>query len=398
MKTLRKVMPMLSAALLFIACSKEAGPGTEPGGSTPDGETVETTFDLAVSRLSSATSLPASTGMTAEQENAVNNVWVLQFISGDMVLHEYYDKFTPVSSTAKKVSVALKPGISTVYFVANVGADYFASMESATLAAFEADVFDFSDWMGTSATGLPMVGSFTGSTTTPPAEAVKLTRMVSRIEFQCTLDLPTDVTTLPSGNKLPSPELKLSRVQITNAANNVRYKAHALTGSTLKVCPTFPANANDSDLADNYMHYAEDTSVAGKTTFTIVWYVPENLKGAITLSSADSSLSPEEQEKQWQKEKNPKNAPAGSTCIELSGDYIETTYTKDDKDNEVLFESIKDVTYCIYPGQNGTTDFNLIRNYSYTIKTTIKGIDETDTRVIVEKGIPAGSYLDGEWE
>ncbi len=397
MKILRKAMPMLSAALLFVACSKDAEPGTEPGGSTIGGETVETTFDLAVSRLSSATSLPASTGMTAEQEDAVNNVWVLQFIGGDMVLHEYYDQFTPVSSTAKKVSVALKPGNSTVYFVANVGADYFASMKPVTLSAFEADVFDFSDWKGTAATGLPMVGSYTGPTATPPAEAVKLTRMVSRIEFTCTLDLPTNSTPLPSGSVLPAPQLKLSRVQITNAANNVRYKAHTLTGSTLKVCPVFPANANNSDLADNYMHYDEDTSVAGKTTFTIVWYVPENLKGAI-VPTVDTSLSAEEQDKQAQKDKSSKYAPAGSTCIELSGDYIETTYTKDEADQDVLSETIKDVTYCIYPGQNATTDFNLIRNYSYTIETTIKGIDETDTRVIVEKGIPAGSYIDGEWE
>ncbi len=397
MKILRKAMPMLSAALLFVACSKEAGPGTEPGGSTVDGETVETTFDLAVSRLSSGTSLPASAGMTAAQEDAVNNVWVLQFIDGDMVLHEYYDKFTPVSATAKKVSVALKPGNSTVYFVANVGAEHFASLESATLAAFEADVFDFSDWTGNPDAGLPMVGSFTGPTTETPAEAVKLTRMVSRIEFTCTLDLPTGSTTLPSGNSLPAPQLKLSRVQITNAANNVRYKAHTLTGDALKVCPTFPANANDSDLADNYMHYAEDTSVAGKTTFTMVWYVPENLKGAI-VPTVDPSLTPEEQDKLNQKNKSPKNAPAGSTCIELSGDYTETTEVTNSEGQPELATVIKDVTYCVYPGQNATTDFNLIRNYAYTIKTTIKGIDDTDTRVIVEKGIPAGSYSDGVWE
>ena len=40
---------------------------------------------------------------------------------------------------------------------------------------------------------------------------------------------------------------------------------------------------------------------------------------------------------------------------------------------------------------------NLIRNYSYKISTTINGIDNTDTRVVVEKGIPAGEYIDGEW-
>ena len=64
---------------------------------------------------------------------------------------------------------------------------------------------------------------------------------------------------------------------------------------------------------------------------------------------------------------------------------------------EELVTEIKDVTYCIYPGQNNTTDFNLIRNYSYKIGTTINGIDNTDTRVVVEKGIPAGEYTDGEW-
>lgn len=385
MKMLKKTMPILTAVLLFIGCSKDAGQGTVPDGPEPEGEKVELSFDLATPKFPSALSLPAA-GLTEEQENAVNNVWVLQFdASGNLVLNEYYDTFTVVSATEKKVSVALfKYASSTLYFVANVGSELLKSLQPLTLSAFETRTLGFTDWVSTVQTnGLPMVGVYTGSTMEAPSEAIKLIRMVSRIEFTCTVDLTSKEINLGGGKVLPADQLSLSRVQITNAASKVQYKAHTLTKSgDLMVCPVYPANAVAGDLADNYVHYDEDTSVAGKKTFTLVWYLPENLKGAVAGLTETT--------------KGPSNAPAGSTCIEISGDYTTSRYVTDEESGaEKLVTEIKDVTYCIYPGQNNTTDFNLIRNYSYKIGTTINGIDNTDTRVVVEKGIPAGEYVDG---
>lgn len=379
-------MPILTALLLFIGCSKDAGQSPVPDGPDPEDGKVEMTFDLAVPKLVSSTSLPAS-GLTEEQENAVNNLWVLQFdANGNLLLNEYYDTFTVVSETERKVNVALfKYASSTIYFVANVGAEHFKSLQPVTLGTFETQTLDFSDWAGTVATnGLPMVGVYTGSTMETPSEAIKLIRLVSRVAFTCTVDLVSKDISLGGGKVLPADQLSLSRVQITNAASKVQYKAHTLNKSgDLMVCPTYPANATAGDLADNYLHYDEDTSVAGKATFTLVWYLPENLKGAVAGLTETT--------------KGPANAPAGSTCIEISGDYTTSRYVTNESGVEELVTEIKDVTYCIYPGQNETTDFNLIRNYSYKVGTTIKGIDNTDTRVVVEKGIPAGEYTEGEW-
>lgn len=386
MKILKKTMPILSAVLLFIGCSKDAGQGTVPDGPGIEDGKIELSFGLAIPKFPSALSLPAA-GLTEEQENAVNNVWVLQFdASGNLVLNEYYDTFTVVSTTEKKVSVALfKYAASTVYFVANVGSELLKSLQPLTLSAFESRTLDFTDWASTVKTnGLPMVGVYSGSTMEAPTESIKLIRMVSRIEFTCTVDLTSKEIDLGGGKVLPADQLSLSRVQITNASSNVRYKAHTLTKSgDLMVCPVFPANATAGDLADNYRHYDEDASIAAQKTFTLVWYLPENLKGAVAGLTETT--------------KGPANAPAGSTCIEISGDYTTSRYVMNESGVEELVTEIKDVTYCIYPGQNNTTDFNLIRNYSYKIGTTINGIDNTDTRVVVEKGIPAGEYTDGEW-
>ncbi len=391
MKILKKTMLMLSATLLVVGCSKDAGQEVLTDGPDSDGGKIEMTFGLAATRLSGAASLPAS-GLTEDQESAVNNVWVLQFDNtGKLVLHEYYDQFTSVSATDKKLSVALiEDTNSKVYFVANVGADCFKTLAAATtLTAFEKQTLDFSGWAGSAGTtGLPMVGVYSGSTTAAPSAVVPLTRLVSKVVFTCTVALNSTETTLSNGKVLPADQLRLNRVQITNAASKVQYAAHAVSGSNPVVCPVFPANATEADLADNYLSYDEDTSVDGQTTFTFTWYLPENLKGAVDGLTESN--------------KGPKNAPAGSTCIEISGDYTTSTYvpneaTPDDLTDEVLATTIKDVTYCIYPGQNETTDFNLIRNYSYTITTTIKGISDADTRVRVEKGIPAGEYSDGVW-
>lgn len=385
MKIFQKSMPILTALLLFIGCSKESVQSPIPDGPEPTDGKVEMTIGLAVPKMTSRASLPAS-GLTEAQENAVNNLWVLQFdASGSLLLNEYYDVFTVVSDTERKVSVALfKNASSTIYFVANVGAERFKSLPATTLTSFETQTLDFSEWGSAAKTnGLPMVGVYTGSTMVAPTDAIKLIRLVSRVEFTCTVDLESKDMTLGGGKVLPADQLSLSRIQITNAASKVQYKAHALTQSgSLMVCPIYPANATAGNLADNYLHYDEDASIAGKKTFTLVWYLPENLKGAVAGLTETT--------------KGPASAPAGSTCIEISGDYTTSRYITDES-GEKLVTEIKDVTYCIYPGQNETTDFNLIRNYSYTIGTTIKGIDNTDTRVVVEKGIPAGEYAEGEW-
>ena len=42
-----------------------------------------------------------------------------------------------------------------------------------------------------------------------------------------------------------------------------------------------------------------------------------------------------------------------------------------------------EVTFCIYPGGNSTTDFNIERNKVYSIESNVKNLNMTDLRVTV---------------
>ena len=98
---------------------------------------------------------------------------------------------------------------------------------------------------------------------------------------------------------------------------------------------------------------------------TIVSYVPENLQGIV------AGLS--------ERLKGYGMAPLSSTFIEMQG-----IYTKNGVRSEISYE--------IYPGENSSTDFNLVRNHHYAIVATIRGnsdasssipMGERDRRVII---------------
>ena len=376
MKILKKSMPILTALLLFIGCSKEPVQSPAPDGPEPGDETV--TFDFAVSTLVSTVSAPAA-GLDDTKEKAINNLWVFQY-SGDgntLLTSEYYDAVTDLTSGYWTVNVAVqKLPSSKLFFVANVGPDYFVTTKpAATASAFETSTFDFSNWGSTEATanGLPMYGTYTGSTESAPSDPIALHRMVARVQLICNVNLDSKETNTSNG-KRPADNFKVTRVQIMDAATKVQYQAHTNTTSTI-----YPANASNADLADNYHHYDAET-VSG--SISKVWYLPENLKGQVSSITEDS-------------QKAKANAPQGSTYIVIGGDY-ETSVL--DQETGEWAPVLKDTSYSIYLGQDATKDFNVVRNYSYKITVTIKGMDTTDLRVEVEKGVPAGEYVDGEWE
>ena len=377
MKILKKSMPILTALLLFIGCSKEpAVQNPVPDGPGPEDETV--TFDFAVSSLVSTLSAPAS-GIDTTKEQAINNLWVIQYDGeGNNMLSSDYYKTDEIANqgTYWTVSVAVqKLDKSKLYFVANVGPEYFVTTApAATANAFEESTLDFANWGSADVddNGLPMYGSYEGPTTEAPTEQIPLKRMVARVALECKVELDSKETSTSNGTR-PADKLTLTRVQIMNAATKVQYLPHTNTTTTI-----YPANASNADLSDNYRYYdAEDVS----GSVDKVWYLPENLKGQNTDITEDS-------------QKGGANVPAGSTYVQIDGDY-ETA--KLDQEKGQWVSMIEPVSYCIYLGEDSKIDFNVVRNYSYKITVTIKGMDKTDTRVIVDKGVPAGEYVDGEW-
>lgn len=352
MKMFRRTIPFLTAALLLAACGKDTAGAPEGGEPSAGGGMVEMTFGFSASDLKT----PVVKAGTMD-DDLLDNLWVLQFDgqaeSSVLELCEYY----PLERIAdNKVSVALYESDTQVriYFVANVGQDEFASLAAgSTLGDFEARVLGMADEAAVSGSGhLPMAGTYDGSVSFQEQD-VTLTRMVAKIAFTCTVDIPA-----------AGESFTIGRIQLTDVATGTRYKEFTVPTARTGLFP-------DAASTDNFTDYALESASASETAeITRTWYLPENLRGVVEGLTART--------------KGGGNVPAHSTCIEVSGDY-----TKGD--------AVYDVTYRIYPGQNNSTDFNMIRNHSYTISSTIKGFNEHDLRVEVEKGIPAGKYLDGEW-
>lgn len=349
----KRTMPFLTAALLLVACGKDADRTTEGGKPSTDGGKVEMTFGFSAADLK--TPLAVSPAVKAVDETLVDNLWVLQFDgdseSSTLALCEYY----PSDRIADdKVSVALYESETAVriYFVANVGAEEFVSLAvGETLGSFENRMLSFADEAAVTASdaSLPMAGTYDG-TVSFQEQNVTLTRMVARLAFTCSVDITA-----------PGESFAINRIQLLSVATGTRYKAPDVPTSQTGLFP-------DAASSDNFMDY-EEVSASGSTV-THTWYLPENLRGVV------EGLTPAT--------KGGTDVPSGSTCIEVSGDYTKGS-------------DVYDVTYRIYPGQNSSTDFNMIRNHSYMITSTIKGFNHNDVRVVVEKGIPAGKYLDGVW-
>lgn len=357
MKRFRKMITLLAAAGLLAACETEVNRTPEESDPTDGGERVEMTFDLSAATLKSPRVEVPVVSRGAVNDEQLENLWVLQFdgqSAGNVLqLCEYY---SPDRIVGNKVSVALYESKEPVriYFVANVGADCFASLSDAeTLGNFESRVLSMPDEMAVTGSGtLPMVGVYDGSVTFQEQQ-ISLTRMVAKLSFSCSVDILS-----------PGESFTINRVQITDAATGVLYKAPAVPAADTGLYP-------DASSTDNFTDYAlESVDASQGNSVTRTWYVPENLRGVVEGLTAAT--------------KGGENAPRHSTCVEVSGDYLR---------DGVIY----DVTYRIYPGQNSSTDFNLIRNHSYTISTTIRGFNRYDLRIVVEKGIPAGSYEDGVW-
>lgn len=356
-KTFRTAIVLLLSAGI-IACDKEPSSPDDSQASAGDGK-VEMTFGLAASSLQS-TSADAAAQAASVDEDAIDNLWVLQFDGKEpasaLALCKYYDasKIGDGGDGAKTVSVALDESDSEVkiYFVANVGPDAFdGSNAPASLGLFESSLLRMPDMQAVIGAGvLPMVGLHQGTVAMQRYD-VTLTRMVAKVTFSCSADITAAGETF-----------SITSVQITNVATGTSYKAIGIPANDND---TFPSAAD----SDNFTDYAAQSAEGLDSGVT--WYIPENLRGVISAITKPS-------------EKGGSLAPIHSTCIEVSGDY--------DDGN-----AIKYVTYRIYLGQNNTSDFNVIRNYSYTISSTIRGVNQNDTRVVVDKGVPAGSYDDGVW-
>ncbi len=371
MKISRKTMPFLAAVLLFASCNDEAGQVGQIDGPSPDSGKKEVVFGFSTAAMGNPQAgTPAKTASTRTEssvdESVLKNLRVLQFdgkqTGSKLVFNEFYAEDQIVTEEGKKkLYVSLfEQEESCIYVIANTSESQFKSLsENTTLGEFEAMTLKFANENEVTLTGaaLPMVGKSEASTAASSDIPISLTRMVAKVGFTCTVNIPASI----------KESFTITRMQVLDAASGVCFKAPTVPTATSGLYP-------DGSLSDNFLDYPE-VSVAGATTASHTWYIPENLRGVVAGLTA--------------KTKGGDKVPAHSTCIEVSGDYVKNVGQAN--------ESLQDVTYRIYLGGNESDNFNLIRNNSYTVSIKIEGKNAQDVRVKVEKGIPAGSYGDAEW-
>ena len=188
MKIFRKTLCILSVvAAALCSCERSADtiPVSGEQGGDASGRTARMTFGLSAADMRTS-ALGAAEGRSTVDEDALKNLWVLQFDgatdASKLLFCEYYDaSMIGVNDTtdddSKKsysLSVALyeTSGDTKIYFVANVGPDRFQKFSAGdgvpdsdvTLKSFEASTLAFASEAAVSADGvLPMIGSYEGS-------------------------------------------------------------------------------------------------------------------------------------------------------------------------------------------------------------------------------------------
>ncbi|MCM1352985.1 MAG: DUF4906 domain-containing protein, partial [Alistipes senegalensis] len=285
-----------------------------------------------------------------EGEDKIKGVWVAQFgTDGKVIKAPTY--YSTVNSD-NTVDAELDTEASNVYAVANVPEDLFDSFDAknGTEAQFKATTRTYTSEITCDGTSnfLPMVGVKAITADATKVE-VPMTRAVARIDLTLTHDATTQ-------------DLKLTECYLAYVPNKSIMEAQ--TPGATRVYPS-AADAqfygyNATDEKEKFVYGKKSISLNAKGTSTdLSWYVPENLAGQ------NSDI-------QYAKHKGEKTAPDKYAMRII----VKGTCTYNTVPNT-------EVTFSIFPGQNATSDFNVQRNYVYTVTSTIKGVNKTDNRVTV---------------
>jgi len=273
------------------------------------------------------TSLRAST--------TLNNVWVLQFDStgvigtaGNCVAVQYLGAVT----VDDYLNLTLVTGTGQViYVLANGPASGGITTTTYTLATLKGSAA-FTGSL-TDDTSIPYVGRIPGGVSLTGRGTIKnfATITLQRIAAKVSLKLYYSV----QGYSLQS-------VQLCNAPLNMYYQY----GSD---AATFPATPSASDINASAVTANVVPSTASNGTY--VWYTGENKRG--TNAAITSAFN-----------KSAANTPGSSAYCS----FIRITAISDDGHTYYY--------YNLYIGADGTTDFNLRRNWEYSINASIAGTED----------------------
>ena len=367
---MKKLLILMMMALTFgaMSCQKsniEPLPDNGPGDVTK-GEQTQVTLKLTATPMtvlgdetkSAGDAIEMSVGqaqtkstteLEAEEEDAVMNLWILQFnksdgkANGDPI---YLDdtKITQTDADVLAIPVELKvtDNAQVIYVIANTGDEDLFSGTSAPADTAALNKLAFaaaSEFKPTAETGIPMFGRIDMAKVNSVVDpvTVKLDRLFAKVKFKLTSGF--------SG-------YTISGVQLKNVAANAYYRPAQTTAVDF---PAIVTGTNPS--------HVDYPSEAYKTE-EYVWYVPENLRKTATTTSNVLQRTIEK--------------------TDGKGAYIEVVGTRNTN---------TPVTYQFLLGDiaKAVGDYNVRRNYAYTLGVNIKGASLTDYR-ITQAG-PANSFM-----
>ena len=344
--------------LLLVACASctDDWPESRPSSASAvdDSKLVEARLSLGVTDMKTTLQTRSGIGDTPA-ERMINDIWVFQFNEHGQLLitPRYYDIEDMDPETGdNQVDVLLRKDVanSTVYVVANVGRDDWATVENA--ATFDdlqiltlpvpkiivgEDALGIKDAdSGTQVTGvpanlgIPMEGYTENVTFTEDGTVnVSLTRMYAKVIIT--------VGSIPE-------TIELTDVNAMDIPYYCRVKT--LETGDLTEAAEYP---DDGHTWNSRAFVPGEKNADGKYPGRIVLYIPENLQGRTN----NNENNPEEKTKKGDH----------SFGIQLTAFYVNIFTGQHDEGTKR--------TYNWYPGQNNYNDYNIRRNYIYNVELNI---------------------------
>lgn len=359
-----KTILAVLAVALAVSCERGAEPAdreettanvqlvfqrtTVPGSRATDYTAIQSGLTVRMDRL------PVSTRADEELE-VINDVWVLQFnSSGTQPIAPVYLSGSQLQSVptespdevaSYKLDVSLmKTSECTLWFVGNTGNSSLFT-QSLTLDAFLGMTIPVASQSEVEQHINKASGYYAGAVDKSTTIKVQMHRLVSKISLNVMYDSPLS-------NDPNFGHLKLMTLSLKSVPKTISYTGG--DGADYRfpvIAPGNPDDAWNSGFMDYEMIYSDDLRNIG----TVIWYVPENIRGI--NSTVSSEL------KKWSGTDPSWNSPRSyATHVVMEGDY-------EYMEEEVPIKGMAEVT--IYPGDNVINDFNVARNSHYTMNAAI---------------------------
>lgn len=225
------------------------------------------------------------------------------------------------------------------------------------------------------------------STEMLPIQIVSSTQMlISGVNEGVVFDTKGNITDYGPDEVVVKMDRAMARITF-NIAQTVKEAKGTFVPSSFRVynIPTKSVltNTNKSNTkSDTYINSAPMTigNVSGGN-YTFSFYMPENIPEA----NKNASIATYQDRDKWSGEKGSRpenktwtNAPQNSTFVVISGTYSQSGDTTDTTDTTDKNSYTGNVSYTIHLGDfsnKAWSNFNVERNYSYTYKMSVKGVD-----------------------